>query len=178
MPQNTLHYNFILNFIKQIICQSWVKYLFYRNWRTIQLSNMNGRKTSLPYFISDFNVIDCDFSNPWNWRQPSWIDRNIWWGMSKGLKVHFLYFIVEIIDLVLKLIFFFSLFLQFFLNFLYSCILSTSCHRSLRHGWSWSSSSSSSPKRLHPIPVIVCYHWSLLFWRLILFIFFFKLPVL
>lgn len=71
MPQNSLHHDFVLNFLQQLVCQPRVEDLLDCDRRTVELALVNYGESTLANFLSDLNVVKGDLSNSWNWRKSS-----------------------------------------------------------------------------------------------------------
>lgn len=69
MPQYTLHDDFVVDFLQELISKTRVEDLLDGDWCTIQEALMNYRKATLRDLLSYFDVVDSDFSYSWNLRQ-------------------------------------------------------------------------------------------------------------
>ena len=54
MSKDALHYDFVLDFLKKLICNSWVNNFLDGNWSTIKFTGMDDRETTLTNLFSKF----------------------------------------------------------------------------------------------------------------------------
>jgi len=71
MSEDTLHHDFVLDFLKELICESGVEDFLDGNWCAIKLALVDDTETSLSDFFSKFKILNGNFSNTWDWRKSS-----------------------------------------------------------------------------------------------------------
>lgn len=71
MAQDALHYNFILNFRQQFICQPWVEDFFDCNRRPVQKALVDDTEAALTNLLADLDVLQRNFANARDLRQTA-----------------------------------------------------------------------------------------------------------
>ena len=102
MAQDALHYDFILNFRQQLVGQAGVKD-FLNGYRcSVQEAFMNNAKPALTDLFPDFNVLQGNFTNSWDFGQTTSSGRDFGGALCERGKVCFVNFFLEVFNLLLK----------------------------------------------------------------------------
>ena len=56
MSEDALHYDFVLNFLEELVCYSWVDDFLDGDGGTIEFTSVDDRETTLGYLFSKFYV--------------------------------------------------------------------------------------------------------------------------
>lgn len=54
VSKDALHHNFVLNFLQELVCYSWVDDFLDGDWGAIEFTIVDDRETTLAYLISNF----------------------------------------------------------------------------------------------------------------------------
>lgn len=68
MSEDALHYDFVLNFLEELIRDSWIYDFLDGDWGTIKFTSMDNWEATLGYLFSEFYIFKSKFSHSWNLR--------------------------------------------------------------------------------------------------------------
>ena len=132
MPQNTLHHDLILNFLKEVVCYLWVKNFLDSTRSVVECTFVNNWESSLTNLLTELDIWHLNFSDSWYHGQPSCADWDFFHVWGKLWKPLFTNISLQIFNLNLEFLLCFLFISQAFFKFTDFLILRACSHGSFK----------------------------------------------